>query len=356
MFRTRCFCLAPILLVCVLITTSSWGRPDFFTNRCAACHSNDNPSCIGCHHHGAPSSASTDKTVYRPGETVTVTMAGSSRGTWARALLYSQTDQELDRITGPTNSGDDGTEVATDQYPFTLTGPAPAQAGNYTWQAAWWGARNDRDMSDTREVRVTTNQFSVVVPTGSITIDGGAAFTSSTTVALTLSAQVSGGSIAQMRFSNDEVTWSGWEAYATAKTWTLTSGDGLKTVYVQYEDNTGYVTPSFSDTITLDATPPTGSITINGGDASTTSTSVTLDLAATDAGSGVAMMRFSNDGVNWGSWEAYATTHPWTLPENNGEKTVYAQFLDGAGNVSSSASDSIVLEGQSPARHWWLYH
>lgn len=48
--------------------------------------------------------------------------------------------------------------------------------------------------------------------------------------------------------------------------------------------------------IKLDKTAPTGSIVINNGDASTSSTSVTLSLAYTDAASGVYKVRYSNYG------------------------------------------------------------
>ncbi|WP_317973086.1 hypothetical protein, partial [Paenibacillus sp. CCS19] len=56
----------------------------------------------------------------------------------------------------------------------------------------------------------------------------------------------------QMRFSNDGTTWSAWEAYAAAKSsWTLSTGDGTKTVSVQLKDAANNIT-TISDTITLD--------------------------------------------------------------------------------------------------------
>ena len=75
---------------------------------------------------------------------------------------------------------------------------------------------------------------------------------------------------------------------------------------------------------TLDVTPPTGSILINDGAAYTNTTSVLLALSASDAGSGVADMRFSNDGADWSGWEPYDTSKAWTLNLGDGLKTVYA--------------------------------
>jgi hypothetical protein len=57
----------------------------------------------------------------------------------------------------------------------------------------------------------------------------------------------------------------------------------------------------------IDTTAPTGSVMINWGELYTTSTSVSLNPFAEDAGSGVFQMRFSDDGRNWSDWEAYCT-------------------------------------------------
>lgn len=98
-------------------------------------------------------------------------------------------------------------------------------------------------------------------PTGSININNGAAATKSTLVTLTLFATDSGGSVAQMQFSNDNTTYSAAEAYATLKSWTLASGDGTKTVYVKFKDSAGNWSAAFSDTIILDTTAPALTIT-----------------------------------------------------------------------------------------------
>jgi diphthamide biosynthesis methyltransferase len=151
-----------------------------------------------------------------------------------------------------------------------------------------------------------------------------------------------------MRFSDDGSTWSAWEPYATSKPWTLPAGDGSKTVYVQYRDNVGNISSSYNDSIILDTVAPTGSILIDGGATYATSTSVTLNLSASDAGSGVDEMRFSDDGSTWSAWEPYATSKPWTLPAGDGSKTVYVQYRDLLGNISVSYSNSILLDTTPP--------
>ena len=189
-----------------------------------------------------------------------------------------------------------------------------------------------------------------VPPTGSVVINGGAVLANSVTAALALSySDGTGSGVTQMRFSNNGSAWSTWEAVSAAKTWAMASGDGAKTVYVQFQDGAGNVSSNATDTITLDATPPTGTVVINGGDAHTTSANTTLALTANDGGgSGVTQMRLGNDGTSWAAWEAFSATKPWTLASGDGEKTVYVQFQDAAGNVSSNATDTIVLDTTAP--------
>jgi hypothetical protein len=94
----------------------------------------------------------------------------------------------------------------------------------------------------------------------------------------------------------------------------------------------------------VDSVVPTGMISINVANASTSSRSVTMKLSANDPSpaSGVASMRFRNGGtIAWSSWSAYSTSKSWTLSTGAGTKTVYVQFRDRARNISAAASDTI---------------
>lgn len=184
-------------------------------------------------------------------------------------------------------------------------------------------------------------------PTGSLVINGGAASTSQPAATLTLAAQDDASGVAQMRFSNDGMAFSAPTAFATSAPWTLSVGDGAKTVFAQFRDGAGNWSAPVSANITLatppDVTPPVGSVLINGGASSTASVDVTLTLAATDDASGVAQMRFSNDGTGFSAPVAFAGTAPWKLSAGNGPKQVFAQFKDGAGNWSTPTAASITL-------------
>ena len=89
-------------------------------------------------------------------------------------------------------------------------------------------------------------------PTGSINIAGGASSTSSMDVNLALWAQDSESGLSEMKFSNDNSTWSAAETYAINKAWVLTPGPSTaKIVYVKYKDKAGNWSGAYSDTISF---------------------------------------------------------------------------------------------------------
>jgi FtsP/CotA-like multicopper oxidase with cupredoxin domain/ketosteroid isomerase-like protein len=270
--------------------------------------------------------------------------------------------------------------------------------------------------------------------TASVQINSGAARSNSPSVMLNLNATDPQG-IATMQFSNDGVTYSAEEPYATSKAWTLASGDGTKTVYVRFRDNALpagnqydpvsasiildtvapvslaapnagiYSTASVTVTLmtnepatiyyTTDGSTPTtssamytspiylastatikyfavdlagnieavntgkwtvgasdlaASIKINNAANETNSTTVNLEISATDP-TGVATMQFSNDGVNYTAEEMYKTSKTWTLSAGDGLKTVYVRFRDNAlptGTLYAPVTASIMLDTTAP--------
>ncbi|MBI5185618.1 MAG: DUF1566 domain-containing protein, partial [Nitrospinae bacterium] len=130
----------------------------------------------------------------------------------------------------------------------------------------------------------------ISAPSGaSISINGGAASTSSTSVTLSLSATDNMGVTGYYVSETSTVplaSATGWVALNSVTScsgsvsFTMSGGDGTKTVYAWFKDADGNVSASASDTITLDTTAPSGAaISINSGAASTSSTSVTLSLS-----------------------------------------------------------------------------
>lgn len=106
--------------------------------------------------------------------------------------------------------------------------------------------------------------FDKTAPTGELFINNGAAETESTSVKLRAVANDNVGGI-HMRFSNDGEAWSPWESFYHPKAWTLTPGDGKKTVFVELKDLAGNVTAKpISASINL-KTPSSSSSSSSGG-------------------------------------------------------------------------------------------
>ena len=94
--------------------------------------------------------------------------------------------------------------------------------------------------------------------------------------------------------------------------------------------------------------PSIGSLTIDGGATFTSTTSVLAQVGASDAHSGLATMRWSWNGVSWSSWTAFSAS-PFAVGlgsvggnTDEGSKTLRMQVRDVAGNVSSTATASII--------------
>lgn len=126
--------------------------PSFYDSNCAGCHgavTATNPgTCNGCHSHGTHTQIAgsdinitgiTDKSSYAPGESVSVTVTGGNRSGWVRAVLFDENLNEVARSSCPGGMGGCTTSV----FPATLTAPAPAVAGTYTWAVAWYGNQFD---------------------------------------------------------------------------------------------------------------------------------------------------------------------------------------------------------------------
>jgi glucodextranase-like protein len=144
-----------------------------------------------------------------------------------------------------------------------------------------------------------------------------------------------------------------------------TPGAGTGTVVYQAQgSNSSNATITRTDTMDVswttgscaptDGTAPVGSVVIDSNAPFTSSTSVDLDLSATDA-AGVTSYRVANGSdCSAATWVAvtattgFAQTIPHTLASGEGAKTVCAQYRDAAGNVSATATDTIVLDTLAP--------
>jgi large repetitive protein len=154
----------------------------------------------------------------------------------------------------------DGTGAGCHRTYYTLDGSNPTTASNvYSGPLLIASTATLKYFSidlagNTGAVKTQSYKVDTTIPSGTIVINNGAAYTRTRGVTLTLSC--SDNACYQMQFSNDNVTWSNPVAFSGTKNWTLTAGDGEKTVYVKYQDSVGNWSEIYSDAITLDGTPP----------------------------------------------------------------------------------------------------
>lgn len=215
---------------------------------------------------------------------------------------------------------------------------------------------------DTPEYTFAVTGTGYVPADGLFYVNNNDSYSNSTTVNLNMNFTTNPES---MRFSNTSAGLSSasWEPYSETRSgWVLESGaDESRTVYAQFRDSLGFYTDK-QDSIYLDTTSPTGSITsINGSDEYTTSRIVTLNVSAGDTASGVVSMRFVSSntlssptfpGDDTG-WSSYSTSSAYEIPaasaSGDGTKYIYAQFRDAAENISTTLIwNSITLDTAGP--------
>ncbi len=137
-------------------------------------------------------------------------------------------------------------------------------------------------------------------PTGIVLVNDDDAYTTSETITLNLTSADATSGVHQVRVSNDGV-WDTeeWEPLASTKDWTLTTGDGQKTVYVQYVDEAGWTSTSSSDTIILDTTAPAVIITSPGFGYEIKTSTVRITWTCSDESSGTSYCEIKLDDDSW---------------------------------------------------------
>lgn len=166
--------------------------------------------------------------------------------------------------------------------------------------------------------------------------------------------QIGGAGVVAYRYNMNvnNTGWTGWsnEISNISNITETVLEDGFYQLKVVGKDEAGNWQSYISSTNyewTVDTVEPDASFVINGDNTYTPSVDVTLEITATDTTTSVTEMRFSEDNTfsSDPAWVAYQTSYNYTLSPTPGEKTLYAQFRDLAGNETTiEISDSITLD------------
>ncbi len=181
-------------------------------------------------------------------------------------------------------------------------------------------------------------------------------------------------SATEYRASEDSTfTGVGFAPYSGSRyPFTLGTAQGTHTVYAQYKDLSGTISPTFTSQIVLDGIAPTGpSLALNGGAGFTNVANplfLTLQAAevlppGVDTVSGLSQVLLNETGATLDGGDAFdggavlAATSSVTFQRDmsftrsasgDGPQAIYAQFVDHAGNVSAAVRSTIVIDTVRP--------
>jgi peptidoglycan/xylan/chitin deacetylase (PgdA/CDA1 family) len=228
-----------------------------------------------------------------------------------------------------TTDGSDPT-LASPTYtaPFTISATTTV---NYR---AWDNAGNV-EATKSQLIQIDTS-----APTSSISCGGGACssgwYTSAVSVALSAS-DAGGSGVASVHYTTDGSTPTLSSPTYTAP-FTVSATTTVK--YAAW-DNAGNAEQANTQTIQIDSTAPSSTISCNNSPCSTSaySAAVTVALSATDAESGVSVIRYTTDGTD-PTASSTAYSGPFTVSSTT---TIKYRAWDNAGNVEPTKTQLVTI-------------
>lgn len=152
---------------------------------------------------------------------------------------------------------------------------------------------------------------------------------------------------AAVSLSNDNAIWSGPQPYAASVQWSLTLGDGTKTVYAKFQDKAGNWSDPVSSEVVIDTIAPNAPVVT--GAAFTSDRTPTWNwTSGGGGGNGSFRHKLDNSDLSTGATE---TTSLGYTPETDmtaGPHTLYVRERDEAGNWSVSGSFTITIDVARP--------
>lgn len=244
-----------------------------------------------------------------------------------------------------------------------FNGGSAAAEGNKCFEACFEDNAGNRSTTAIVDA-IVFDKSAPAIAAGDMTLGGldknGASQTLTRTPFITVAVANAPADTASFRVSQDSTFAAGTQAFvpftASAQPFTLSAGEGSKSIFVQLKDNAGNVPAAGTQkTITLDTLAPAGAAIILANGASVTNL---LTINAIIQASGASEFKIQTpdnpgDAENFQVFSVSPSTVSVAIEEaggtsTDGGKTVLVVFRDDAGNESPAASDGIDLDRSGP--------
>ena len=178
-----------------------------------------------------------------------------------------------------------------------------------------------------------------IAPTGSITINDGDEYSTSqsVTLSLTFSDDAIRAALEEV-LPDGRVVKIGSTGISETMAYTLSTSSGKAEIRVTYSDGAMNTSATYSDHIIIDKIPPTLDFSI--AEKAVSGTQVTCQIAATDGGSGLDYIAFSetNEPDSWQRWGPVESLLSYPVDNQApGRRTLYARVYDEAGNYTTAS-------------------
>ena len=181
-------------------------------------------------------------------------------------------------------------------------------------------------------------------PALAIEVEGGALFTASRNVTVALVASDTNDVVSMMVWEGTEVQGGPPTVFRDSIAWTLSTGEGSKTMHARVADRAGNWCPAVSASITLDTTAPTAAVTAT---APKGSAAILTSWSGADALSGVRRyeVQYQEDDGLWTDWVNVTNASNTTFDGSWGHTYRFrARATDNVGNVGPFTPDEATVE------------
>lgn len=228
--------------------------------------------------------------------------------------------------------------ISSFRWYFNYTSPRLIQLTSWNWTKTVQVKYEDNAWNLTSSFITDTIIFDNTAPTWSVSINWWDSYTNSVDVTLTISATDTNW-VTQMKISKlSDLSDASYVAYQTSGSYSFDSWDWSKTVYIKFKDNAWNESITYSDTITLDTTNPTTSISPSSGTYDNNNP-VTLTINCSDWNSWCGDTYYR---IWWWSYNSYTWT--FDVSWSNESITVDAYSEDNAWNTSFTVSNTYTFD------------